>query len=97
MELKKGMRSIKKNGRKRKPTNRLLVTTRLDLRAFDALGAICCGFLWPLGGFWGLLLGFLTALGILGCIFPKCTNLDMLMSDRRMSEQQDVHASWHPC
>jgi hypothetical protein len=50
------------------------VATRLNLRTFIALRNTCCDFPCPLGGFGDLLL---TALGVLGRIFPKCTNLDI--------------------
>lgn len=79
-----------------KPTRRLFAA-RLGLGTFGSR-VICCGFLWSLGGFGNLLLGFLAALRILGRILPKCANLDMSMRGKDDSSNgEDIHASWRPC
>jgi hypothetical protein len=57
-----------------KLTHPLCVTIRLNLRTLSALRNVCCDFTWQLGGIGDLLL---TALGVLGRIFPRCTNLSI--------------------
>jgi len=69
--------------RNTKLTSRLLIAAWLD---FGAFGRVICCLLRSLGSFGCLLFGLLTTLRILGGIFPKRTNLGMLVSgsnDRR--------------
>ena len=77
--------------RSKKSGEHLFVAAGLDLGSLSMLQSIPCNFLCALGGFGCLVFGFLTTLRILGCVFPKRANLDMLMSGKNELQKMKRH------